>query len=133
MPMLLRHPALRPLRRGRTRTTRVFSTYFDSPDFRLQRDGVTLRVRRVGRRWVQTLKGPPQAGAGLHARAEYEWPLPTRKLDLSQARRHALEEACGEGGQDGGLVAFCTTEFERRTVDLEFRGWNRRAHVRGSR
>ena len=47
--------------RGRTRTAHVSSTYFDSPDFRLQRDGVALRVRRVGRRWIQTLKGPPQS------------------------------------------------------------------------
>ena len=36
-----------------------------------------LRLRRTGKRWVQTIKGPPEplAGAGLAARAEHEWPL----------------------------------------------------------
>jgi hypothetical protein len=43
MPLLLRHGALRPLRRGRTRTAHVVNIYFDSPDFRLERADVALR------------------------------------------------------------------------------------------
>ncbi len=120
MPQLLRHPALRPLRRGRARTTQISSTYFDSPDFRLQRDGVTLRVRRTGARWAQTLKGPPHAAAGLHARAEYELPLPRGKLDLALLANTPWKKLVSKAVEDGGLVAFCTTEVERRTVDLEF-------------
>ena len=99
VPALLRHPALRPLRRGRTRTAHVVSTYFDSPDFRLERADVALRVRRIGRRWIQTLKGPPQAGAGagLHARPEHEWPLPGPQVDLAATGSHAVEEAGRQG------------------------------------
>jgi triphosphatase len=122
MPALLRHPALRPLRRGRTRTAQLFSTYFDSPDFRLQRDDVALRVRRVGRRWIQTLKGPPQsaAGAGLHARAEYEWPLPGPGVDQSHLAATPWKKLLAKAADAGGLVPCCTTDFQRRTVDLEF-------------
>jgi len=122
MPALLRHSALRPFRRGRTRTAHVFSTYFDSPDYRLQRDGVALRVRRVGRRWIQTLKGPPQsaAGAGLHARAEYEWPLPGPGIDRSRLAATPWKKLVAKAADEGGLVPYCTTDFERRTVDLEF-------------
>ena len=121
MPLLLRHPALRPLRRGRTRTARLASTYFDSPDFRLHRGEVALRVRRIGRRWVQTLKGPPRAaaGAGLHARAEYEWPLPGPAIDLSRLAATPWKRLVAKVAE-GGLVPCCTTDFERRTVDLEF-------------
>ena len=122
MPALLRHPALRPLRRGRTRTAQLFSTYFDSPDFRLQRDGVALRVRRVGRRWIQTLKGPPQsaAGAGLHARAEYEWPLPGPGIDPSHLAATPWKKLSRRRPKQAASSPCCTTDFQRRTVDLEF-------------
>jgi len=120
MPKLLRHPALRPLRRGRTRTAHTSSTYFDTPDFRLQRDGVVLRVRQTGRRWVQTLKGPPQASGGLHARAEYEWPVEGPKIDMSPLAATPWKKLVAKAEQDRGLVAFCTTEVERKTLDLEF-------------
>jgi triphosphatase len=119
---LLRHPALRALRRGRTRTTHVVGTYFDSPDLRLERDAIALRVRRVGRRFTQTLKGPPQAGAGagLHTRAEHEWPLRGPHPDLARLAGTPWKKAVAKAAKDGGLVPCCTTEFDRRTVPLEF-------------
>jgi inorganic triphosphatase YgiF len=46
--------------------------YFDTPDRRLAQAGLALRVRKEGRRWVQTLKG---AGDGLWQRLEHEVPL----------------------------------------------------------
>ena len=122
VPALLRHPALRPLRRGRTRTAHVVSTYFDSPDFRLERADVALRVRRIGRRWIQTVKGPPQAdaGAGLHARAEHEWPLPGPDVELGRLAATPWKKLAAKVAKSGGLVPCCTTDFKRRTIPLEF-------------
>ena len=45
---LARHAVLRPLKRGRARTVRLVSTYFDTADDALLRAGVTLRLRRSG-------------------------------------------------------------------------------------
>lgn len=120
MPTLLRHPALRELKRGRSRTTHVSNTYFDTPDFRLQRDGVSLRVRSIGRRFIQTLKGPSRSAAGLHARTEEEWPLKAREPDPSLLAATPWKKLMTKARQDGGLVPVCTTEYERRTVPLEF-------------
>ena len=46
--------------------------YFDTEDRRLAAAGLALRVRKEGRRWVQTLKG---GGDGLWQRLEHEVPL----------------------------------------------------------
>jgi inorganic triphosphatase YgiF len=118
--LLLRHPALHGLKRGRARSTRISNTYFDSPDFRLQRDGVSLRVRTIGRHFVQALKGPPQSGAGLHVRAEHEWPLKSGDLDMSLVSATPWKKLVTKAQQDDGLVPICMTEYERRSVALEF-------------
>ena len=74
---LLRHPALAACKRGRARRRRLVSTYFDTKDLRLAAAGIGLRLRRDGRKWIQTVKGPQDArsGGALAARPEYEWPL----------------------------------------------------------
>ena len=75
------HPAVAPLVEGRARTETVVSRYYDTPTHHLRKAGVTLRLRRAGRRWLQTAKGEGSAVAGLHQRIEYEWPLAQPRLD----------------------------------------------------
>ncbi|MFA5964537.1 MAG: CHAD domain-containing protein [Sphingomonas sp.] len=53
-------------------TRRLVSTYFDTPEHDLRRAGYSLRVRRDGRRRIQTLKADGAGFAGLFARPEWE-------------------------------------------------------------
>jgi len=119
---LLRHPAVRAARRGRTRTARLASDYFDTPDSLLAAEGIALRLRHSGRRWVQTIKGPPGpgAGAGLSARAEHEWPLASPELDLALLATTPWRKLLAAAPKHGGLVQCFATDFERRTVPLRF-------------
>jgi inorganic triphosphatase YgiF len=119
---LVRHPAVRALRRGRTRMERVESSYYDTADSLLAHAGVALRVRRIGRHWVQTVKGPPEpdAGAGLHARAEFEWPLSRSALDLTPLSATPWRKLIGKAARRGGFVRCFTTDFQRRTIPLRF-------------
>jgi triphosphatase len=54
----------------------LVTRYFDTPDFALSAQGVALRVRRIGRRWLQTLKTEGERQGGLSKRVEYEMPVP---------------------------------------------------------
>ena len=57
---------------GDSRRTRLQAIYFDTPDRRLAAAGVALRLRKEGRRWVQTLKA---AGPNAMQRFEHNVPL----------------------------------------------------------
>lgn len=99
--------------------------YFDTSDRRLAAAGLALRVRKEGRRWVQTLKG---AGDGLWQRLEHEvpvQPLPGAQpladpalhdgTPAGEALRHAL-------GEDGTLQPVLDTEVTRTLRLLRGRG-----------
>lgn len=70
----MRRMSTHPLLKGRARpvTQKLYSIYFDTPGLDLWRQGVALRLRRDGRRWIQTVKGGGTAQAGLHQRVEIE-------------------------------------------------------------
>ena len=77
--------------------------YFDTADARLAQAGLALRVRKEGRRWVQTLKG---AGDGIWQRLEHEVALhaPARRVPVADPALHdgtpagdALRQALGDG------------------------------------
>jgi inorganic triphosphatase YgiF len=68
----------------------LVTRYFDTPDFALSAAGVALRVRRVGRRWLQTLKTEGERRGGLSQRAEYEMPVPRGTPDWDRFPAEAL-------------------------------------------
>jgi len=61
-----------------TRTLR--SVYFDTPDRSLRKAGIALRLRRDGRRWIQTVKSRGQLTSGLSRTGESESLAPGGKL-----------------------------------------------------
>jgi len=139
---LARHPLLRPLKRGRASTARLASTYFDTADDALARAGVTLRLRRSGRQWLQTIKGAathasddagapghpgrestPErhgpTGGGLTSRPEFEWPVAGPRLDPLRFAATPFRRTLGKA-ERAGLVARFTTDIARTTVPLTF-------------
>ena len=68
----------------------LVTRYFDTPDFALSAEGVALRVRRAGRRWLQTLKTEGERQGGLSRRAEFEMPVTRGELDWTRFPAVAL-------------------------------------------
>jgi inorganic triphosphatase YgiF len=114
------HPAVRALRRGAGRKATLASVYYDTPDRDLARAGVALRLRRDGKRWIQTLKGGGEAAAGLHARDEFEWDLTGDGLNVALLDESPYAELFAKRKVRGRLQPVFATEFERTARTLAF-------------
>jgi triphosphatase len=68
---------------GAGASVEVDSVYFDTAERLLRADRMALRLRRIGRRWLQTLKTEAAAGA-LSSRGEWEVPAPRGRLDVGR-------------------------------------------------
>lgn len=111
-----RHPVLAAHMTGRPHTVGVMSSYYDTPAHDLRAAGVALRLRREGGRWLQTAKGPGDVVAGLHHRAEYEWPLPRPRLDLAKLAATPWRKLFAAAA--GGLKPVFRTEVARTSQPL---------------
>ncbi len=94
---------------------RLVSTYYDTPDLRLQRQGLTLRVREQEGRYIQTVKRGELNGADVLTRGEWEDPLAEDRPD---------PDAAQSGGQlpdgvAGDLQPVFATDVTRTTVGIE--------------
>jgi inorganic triphosphatase YgiF len=114
------HPALRGLRRWAGQRDHLVSVYYDTPDLYLAREGVALRVRRSGDRWVQTLKADGEAVAGLHARDELEWPLDGEAIDLAALESSRYRNLFADRQVRERLQPVFTTEFDRAARLVSF-------------
>jgi triphosphatase len=87
LPPARRAAVLRAVKSAETASTRLRARYFDTPDRRLAKAGVALRLRQENDAWVQTLKA---RGEGALSRLEHEVALGpqagTPQLDIG---RHA--------------------------------------------
>jgi triphosphatase len=119
-----RSKALDAVQHGAARASRLFSVYYDTPGQDLRRRGFSLRLRRQGRKWTQTLKGPGRVFGGLHSRDEYEWPLRRAALD-AQALRETPHRALFKRKLRESLVPAFSTDFRRRSLELEFEDGSR--------
>jgi len=62
---------------------RMVAIYFDTPRHDLAHARMALRLRREGRRWIQTLKAGGKSTGGMHERSEWEFTRTRPSIDLS--------------------------------------------------
>ncbi|MGH6624536.1 MAG: CYTH domain-containing protein, partial [Burkholderiaceae bacterium] len=100
--------------------TRLDAIYFDTPTRDLRKLGMALRLRREGRRWVQTLKtgGSSQPNALM---ARVEWQAPARlvngqpRVDFRSLADSPLTAVVGDAASRRALGPVFRTRFTRTT------------------
>ena len=96
---------------------RLDAVYYDTPDRALHRSGLSLRVRRSGSRYIQTLKRVP-ANGGNFSRQEWETPVESVAPDLARLPMADIGDGI-DGVAADGLVPIFSTKVRRRTQRLE--------------
>lgn len=97
------------------RETKLLATYFDTADRELWRNCVSLRLRKEGRRTLQTVKQPAAPGGGIAQRGEWEMPVKAGQPPVLDPRTPVpkLLEAHG-----GALQPVFEVHSRRKSWDL---------------
>src|ERR1017187_6139624 len=115
-PLLLRHPLLNEAT-ARHRD-QLLNIYYDTPGLDLHRRGIALRLRRQGKRWLQTVKCAGTGGGGLTARPEWETPYGGR-FDFAGIDDETVRRWLERGKGSDRLLPLFATSFRRATWGFE--------------
>ena len=93
--------------------------YFDTPDRLLSRARAALRLRRVGRQWLQAFKCEHAPGS----RGEWEVAAPNGTLELARLPRTQIRNASGidPAALNRRLRPLFETRFTRRATNVRLR------------
>jgi inorganic triphosphatase YgiF len=108
----LRHPLLGLAVERHVET--LDNIYYDTAELSLRRRGISLRLRRKGRDWLQTVKLAGVSSAGLSSRPEWEGPYGGH-FDFSGVDATAVREWLQRPGLLARIVPICETRFRRIT------------------
>jgi inorganic triphosphatase YgiF len=114
------------LKRGAVVRTRLQARYFDTADQRLAADGMVLRLRKEGRRWVQTVKA---TGDNALHRLEHNVDLGTAaaapQIDPQRHQGTPVGDRLSKLLAEGGTVPLVerqSTDIVRLTRDVRVTG-----------
>jgi triphosphatase len=101
--------------------TRVLSIYYDTPDHFLSRQGLSLRLRKHGNHFFQSIKSAGRYEDGLYCREEWEIPLDQFTLDLTQAHQKLTSLALPGFTPDtlNSLIPLFETDFTRKAWQIK--------------
>ncbi len=108
----LRHPLLRQAVERHVGT--LDNIYYDTADLALRRRGISLRLRRKGRVWLQTVKLAGSSSAGLSSRPEWETPY-SGHFDFSAVDNQLVQKWLARPDLLARIVPICETRFRRIT------------------
>jgi inorganic triphosphatase YgiF len=120
------HPLLAELATAEAREHDLTDTYYDTPALDLWRAGLTLRVRRDGDAWIQTVKTAATGSPVLHERGEWESRLEGERPDPAdiarQVKPQRLRAILGAPDIGGQLQPVFTNTTHRTTWDIALPG-----------
>ena len=106
------------LANGSPKTRTLRSIYLDTPEHALKKAGIALRLRRDGRRWIQTVKTKAELHGGLSQVGEVENPAPGGRLCLEAIPDAAVREEVIRRVNGAPLQPVCETVIKRSASEL---------------
>ncbi len=103
---------------GRVTTRMLRSVYLDTPKHDLRGAGIALRLRRDGRRWLQTVKTGRQLHGGLSQVGEVESPAPGGRLSLATIPDEAVRDEVLRHIEGQSLLPVCETVIRRSSREI---------------
>lgn len=117
---LKRHPAIKAAQLGKPIARKLLSIYYDTPKLTLLDLDISLRVRRVSKSWMQTVKGKGAASAGLHQRMEFEEVIAFGHPDFSKIIDPELTQIFDDAALRNALSPIFSTDVRRTAWQLAF-------------
>ena len=111
---LPRVPWLRDMAAAHAKREKLVSVYFDTPDCKLARNHVALRIRRQAGKRIQTIKTENGGGHAL-SRGEWEQPVAGSRPDLRSIKGTPLDGLLKNGSK---VEPIFETNIERTTIPL---------------
>lgn len=99
-------------------TQHLVSIYYDTPDKRLSKEKVGLRLRQKNKQWLQTVKTAGKVQDGLHQRQEWEEELADENWDLAKLKQTPLATIIDDAKTWSTLQPIFTTDFIREAYQL---------------
>jgi triphosphatase len=90
LPLLTASSLLKGASKLAAKPVNLVSVYFDTDKLKLRQKGLSLRVRRIGRHHLQTIKQENSGDAALFARGQWEHDVRGKQPDLDAAGGTAL-------------------------------------------
>ncbi|MBI4986880.1 MAG: CHAD domain-containing protein [Rhodocyclales bacterium] len=112
----LRHPLLKTA--VARKSERLINLYYDTPALELHKRGIALRLRRQGRRWLQTVKCAGSSAAGMSSRPEWETPY-SGQFDFSVVDAAAVRKWLERNRIRTRIAPLFETNFQRTTWRFE--------------
>jgi triphosphatase len=107
---------------SRQPTLSLMNAYFDTEEADLMSAGMALRIRAVNGKFIQTVKTRGTSRIGMHARGEWEWLVPSDKLDFSLLKDVPLADELKDMSWTHKLLEVYRTDFERQVWNIESQG-----------
>ena len=103
---------------GSPKTRTLRSIYLDTPEHALKKAGIALRLRRDGRRWIQTVKTEAELHGGLSQVGEVENPAPGGRLCLEAIPDASVRDEIIRRVNGAALQPVCETVMKRSASEL---------------
>jgi triphosphatase len=115
---LARSSLLQAARKKPSKPATLVSVYFDTDKLKLRNKGLSLRVRRIGRHHVQTIKQENGESAALFTRNEWEHQISGRQPELAVTKDDALRPVFSKNVRRG-LKPIFETRVRRRVYPIQ--------------